>query len=84
MFDTLAQIVLESIKAWNSHEKTKLRDRTLELQKEYYAESNKPIWDGTSDPDPAIYRSDRKLDLFERELCLIAHAVTSGLREQNP
>lgn len=67
-------ILKEGLKLWNAKEATKYLDRVIELEKDYYAELEKPSED----------RSDYKLDGILLELRIISQSFVHFPAKNRP
>lgn len=69
MFADLAKALGAAFSIWEHKEKNKYRDKLLSLQREYYAEINKPL----------EARSDAVLDALEFELRILGRSFASSV-----
>lgn len=74
MFDLILSLLNTGLQLWLSKEKTKYIDQLMQLQKDYYAEYNKPLAD----------RSDAILDNLCFQLHVIAAAFVTSAGTPNP
>lgn len=69
-FTALLGIIDAALQIWESKEKTKYIDKRMQLEKDYYAEFNKPH----------ETRSSAVLDNLEFELRVLAQTIASDIR----
>lgn len=75
MFTLILSLLDTGLKLWLSKEKTKYIDKKMQLERDYYAEINKP----------EDVRSDAVLDHLEYELRVLARAfATAAASQSNP
>lgn len=73
MFDELLKLLRVSVTFLDDKEKHKYVDQLMDLEAQYYAESNRPDSD----------RSDAVLDNLRFQLCNLSAAFRAGLEKPN-
>jgi hypothetical protein len=73
MIEAFLSVLAAGLSLWDHEEKTKYRDKYLELRKKWYEEFNKP----------EDIRSDAVLDNIELELRLIGEAFSTSVIGKN-
>lgn len=71
MIDSLFQALASGLSLWESKESRKYLDRLLKLEKDYYEEFNKEVFD------------DAVLDNIRHQLCALSKAFTTKVGTKN-
>lgn len=80
LIEYLFKALASGLSLWESKDKTKYEDERLGLEKIYWAERNKPEYQGQEDEikDPLKYRSSAVLGNIEFRLCILTTAFHSA------
>lgn len=77
----LLEILDSALSLWDSKEKTKYIDKKIKLEKKYYEEFNKPVWEPGQTTKGK--RLDSELGAIKLELRILCSNAATAIRASN-